>query len=299
MIPKFSDIQTPADRAALIAKVRTSSTESPHAIEAELGQTFEKCGMKLRIAEIGPPLLADPVGVYDAGDKDFTTTHTNPSISASQHVSGPGFSDGLLADLLEARAIAKRHGLSFEAFTDEFRSSHLTCVQEILALGLWRYATNVVRGYKASAGSKKNVDWKFDSNGMTVLLEVKYRRTDWRRNNPETIVFNAATMFNDIAEKFGAPVPNTWRVAHVTLVQPIDETIARECESFLCGAPLDAIILEPLDQSRGPFIFGNYVGDIRPHLGGSYVYVRPSVVPFVYRRPSKKLPPVSGSPGVS
>jgi hypothetical protein len=283
MIPKFSDTQTPAERATFIAKVRTSSHDNPEAVEADLSREFAKCGMKLRIADV------NAVGVYDAGEKAFRATHTDPSVPSPQHVSGPGFSEGLLADLLEAHAIMKRLGLSFEAFADEFRNNHLTCVQEILALGEWRYASNVVRDFKAGAG-KKNVDWKFDSKGVTVLLEVKYRRTDWRRNHPETIVFNAAALFADIAGKFGPAAPNAWRVAHVTVVQPIDDTIAAECSAFLKTAPLDAIILEPLDQRTGPFIFGNCTDEIGPHLGADYIYVRPPVVAYAYRRPSMRLP---------
>ncbi len=47
-----------------------------------------------------------------------------------------------------------------------------------------------------------DVDWKFTSDGIEVLLEVKFRRTDWRRGHAETVTYTLANLFADISRNF-------------------------------------------------------------------------------------------------
>lgn len=287
MIPNFNFSQTSAERTSLIKKVLTRSKLPAEQVEAEISTSFAKCGMDLRVAEIGQNIQAEPVGVYDAGEKDFSAIPGGGPVIGSQQVSGPGFSYGLLADLLEAHAICGRHGIAFEDFAGEFKGSHLTCIQEVLALGAWPHATNVVRGFKATDG-KKNVDWKFISKEKTVLLEVKFRRTDWRRNHPETVTYKTDNLFGDIAEKFPPASPEIWRIAHINVVQPVDDEIAEACSRFLKCAPVDSVIVEPLNQAGAPVIFGENIDEVRAHMEGSLrTYMRPGKSPIIFRRPSK------------
>jgi hypothetical protein len=289
MFPSFNFTQTPAQRIALIQKVNTFSNISAEQLESEISKSFANCGMELRVAEIGRGIQQDLVGVYDAYEKDFSAMHNSGRDAVGPTlVTGPGFSYGLLADLLEAHAVCCRHGIGFEDFADEFKGSHLTCIQEILALGAWPHAINPQHGFRTSAG-KKNVDWKFSTKGKTVLLEVKFRRTDWRRNHPETEIYKIENLFQEISEKFPDRASDVWRIAHIHIIQPVDNDVASACEKFLASSHLDALVVEPLNQIGAPIILGSIAEQVRAHLrGGSRCYMRPLSIPIVFRRPSTR-----------
>ena len=136
---------------------------------------------------------------------------------------------------------------------------------------------------------KKDVDWQFAAGAIPVLLEVKFRRTDWRRGHPETVTFNLPRLFAEIGEKFPDANAGFLRVAHVVLVQPIDGDVCQAAQDFAASAMVDAVILQPLNEVGGAqiVVLGKSADLVRAQVQESRTFHRPGVVPIIYRRPSR------------
>jgi hypothetical protein len=124
---------------------------------------------------------------------------------------------------------------------------------------------------------------------MPVLLEVKFRRTDWRRGHPETVTFNLPRLFAEIGEKFPDANAGFLRVAHVVLIQPIDGGVYQAAQDFAASAMVDAVILQPLNEAGGSqvAVLGKSADFVRAQIRESRTFHRPGVIPIIFRRPSK------------
>ena len=223
--------------------------------------------------------------IYDANEHAFGADPCPPSRVHSQRVSWPTLSYGLLTDLIEVVRIKKRYGIQLTAeLINSFRDDHLTTIQEFIALGHWRNPTKVVPNFRATDDGK-DVDWKFEVDGVTVLLEVKFRRTDWRRGHPETLTFKFANLFEKIADKFPSVIENALRVAHVVVVQPPDHELLSEAERFSQGTVVDAVVVESINGGD-PVVVGREAARVSTGLGRRREFPRPEVIPFVFARPS-------------
>jgi hypothetical protein len=164
------------------------------------------------------------------------------------------------------------------------RDEHLTAVQEFLALGRWRRPASVVPHFQAT-NNGKDVDWKFETDGTTVLLEVKFRRTDWRRGHPETVKFNFANLFEEIDAKLPGSRPGLLRVAHVVLVQPPDRALLVAAKKFSQSPAVDAVIIESINVGEVE-VLGREAERVRPEIGRAREFPRPDIIPIVFARPS-------------
>jgi len=296
MIPQFPQGQ---DRDGRIQLIREVVNQAAAELEAELTGLFQACEKPLVLTRLtyppewskkaGQPI--PPIVVYDAGEADF---RAEPDDSGhirmrSQMITAPMVSHGLLLDLLEMNHLRKNLGIAMtKGMATSFKNSHLTTIQEFLALGKWQTPAAIIPNHRATAG-KKDVDWRFDVGATPVLLEVKFRRTDWRRGHPETEKFNSSYLFDSIEGKFPDASAGFLRVAHIILVQPIDREVLQAADDFTKSPMVDAVILDPLSESNGAgmIVIGRKADFVRTQIKDCRVFPKPNVVPIIFRRPSK------------
>jgi len=304
MFTKFPASQTREERVALVRGAIDAKAHSAEELECEMCELFAHWGAVPVLARLtyderfarqaGRPV--PPITVYDAQEADFGAEPGPARRVHSQRVTGPALTQGLLPDLLEMIRIWKHCGIKLTpTLIDSLHHSHLTTIQEFLALGHWRQPENIEPNFRATAGAK-DVDWKFTSGGIDVLLEVKFRRTDWRRGHPETVTFTLANLFSDIAEKFPLARKGLLRVAHVVLVQPADEELFAEAEKFATQPEIDALIVESLNVGSVEVV-GSCAEQVRAMIGRGRTFRRPEVIPFAFARPSKREAGPQGSGG--
>jgi hypothetical protein len=245
--------------------------------------------MRLRTPE---PRLPDaaryptlrPITVYRVNESDFGGPATKQPNKHSSRVWGPCITEGLLEDLLETLRLWSHYHFALDsAWRTGFRNSHLTTIQEILALGCWPAAANPVPRHRTGNGSH-DVDWRFMVADREVLMEVKFRRTDWRRGHPETETYNHDLLFAGIAEKFPQPTTQQVNVAHVVIIGEIDEIVRVAAQRFACDPSISAVVLDGL-QNGGIEIFGREAAWVECQCRRSRTFRRPEVMPIYFARP--------------
>jgi hypothetical protein len=228
-----------------------------------------------------------PTVIYKIDEPKFGgDPRTDPQKMGSLQVWGPNITYGLLQDIFEVIHIWKAKSLRW---TDEMRASfkndHLTAVQEVLALGRWMRASNVIGNFKTTTKTGKDVDWRFDIGNTQVLLEVKFRRTDWRRGHPETKTFNTESLFEEIESKFPESGDDSLHVAHVTLIQPTDKDVISAAKEFSKSLRIHAVILESTNGGEITIV-GRERNRVERELTNIRRFPRPAVAPIIFKRPS-------------
>jgi len=57
--------------------------------------------------------------------------------------------------------------------------NHISTVEELWWLGLWKTPVHVQRECAICIPYWSSVDWQFETQGVIINLEVKYRNHDW------------------------------------------------------------------------------------------------------------------------
>lgn len=304
MNPIFPASQSRDERLAVLRDAIDTRRHSAEELDAEMCELFAHWAsvpVLVRMdydeqfaRKVGRPV--PPITVYDAGEKEFGPEPGDTRRVHSQRVVGPALTQGLLPDLLELIRIWKRCGLRLTPTQiDSLQHSHLTTVQEFLALGRWNQPVNITPNFRATKGGS-DVDWKFTSDGIEVLLEVKFRRTDWRRGHAETVTYTLANLFADISKKFPAARKGLLRVAHVVLVQPADGALIAEGCAFAAQSGIDALIIESLNVGQVEVV-GPCATQVRAMIGQQRTFLRPEIIPFAFARPSQRDAVPDGNSG--
>ena len=100
------------------------------------------------------------------------------------------------------------------------------------------------------SGASGNVDWQLTSNTTHILLEAKFRYSDWARlTDGQTFNYTQAGFLADAGHKF-TKENNYLKVVGTTLYSDVDENILRHVYSELQTYPqIDAVILHTLGNT--------------------------------------------------
>lgn len=121
------------------------------------------------------------------------------------------------------------------SFTKKLRSAsdHIATVEEICWLDAWHNPTEIVPEF-SFPNSSKSVDWRFNSCGLTINLEVKYRPRDWMRrvDGPE---YNKVKQgyYRDTHQKFSESRSNEINLVALSSYCEPDYWWRKETESLI------------------------------------------------------------------
>jgi hypothetical protein len=205
--------------------------------------------IKTHIATFGGGLEIE-VAYYDLPRPDFGKSAPDPtSGSAAFTALGIGYTWGDLFQLSKA-CMNGRRLLSDKVWPLDFQEDllnnrHYSCVQELLWLGRFKNALNVLHAAKPFPNSAKDVDWRFKSDGQVINLEVKYRPADWTKlvDGP-AISPSRVDDFHDVFGKFPTKREDELNLLAVTSVAPLDDSIDVACRELLKEIPtLDGVFI--------------------------------------------------------
>lgn len=132
----------------------------------------------------------------------------------------------------------------------DLRSSteHLCGIEGLLWLTGWKSLSSIRRGGQIS-GAKGDVDWAFTTNGFPILLEAKFRRSDWPRlSDKESFVQLGDGFLSSALHKFPDPPQSAaLQVVGITMFDNIDEGIMHGIGHELEATPqIHAVVIRSL-----------------------------------------------------
>ncbi len=120
-------------------------------------------------------------------------------------------------------------------------------------LGRWHSPRHVKMTYRHNPKTNHDVDWRFNSCGQVINLEVKTRRRDWIGvTDGPYFSRDFDSYFEDLKGKFGPQQNGELNVVAVTTFTPPDTSLRRCTSRFLDSHPeIDAIVFWSLHQPDG------------------------------------------------
>jgi len=208
------------------------------------------------------PVLMGPVGMpcYEICGSDFGQDEVESSAQVYK-AGGTGLNQGSLLRLSKACRIGRAllPGIWPQRFKRTLADpkQHLSTVEELLWLGLWRTPTEIEPAAKPFAECEKDIDWRFRSSGQRINLEVKYRPKDWVRHadGPQNSKM-FESYFEDIGPKFGGRLPGELNLAAITTPAAVQEDWRACALAYLQKTVnLDGILVWSLSPGEGAASF--------------------------------------------
>ena len=130
---------------------------------------------------------------------------------------------------------------------------HLAVIEEIVWLGRWHSPRYVKMTYRHNPGTNNDVDWRFNSCGQVINLEVKMRRRDWMGvTDGPCFSRDFDSYFEDLEGKFGPQKNGELNIVAVTTFAPPDRSLQRCTARFLDTHPeIDAVVFWSLHHPNG------------------------------------------------
>lgn len=155
---------------------------------------------------------------------------------------GYGLDWGDLVTLSKAVKIARQ--LWGRYWTRPFRErmihfhNHLSTIEELWWLGLWDSPSHIERECAYCRPFWRSVDWQFQTQGVVVNLEVKYRAYDWLRSvDAEGYGKQLCHYFDGLAEKFPGRCAGQVNLVAMTLLGSLCDELRGRAEVFLRSHP--------------------------------------------------------------
>jgi hypothetical protein len=113
-------------------------------------------------------------------------------------------------------------------------NNHISTVEELWWLGLWKSPVHVQRECAFCAPYWRTVDWQFETQGVVINLEIKYRNRDWLRF-VDLLSYRSQldAYFDTLVEKFPAKVAGQVNLVGMTLLGSLGETLHNRVQTFL------------------------------------------------------------------
>jgi hypothetical protein len=113
-------------------------------------------------------------------------------------------------------------------------NNHISTIEEIWWLGLWDAPSRIERECAYCAPYWRSVDWQFQTQGVVINLEVKYRSYDWLRFvDPAGYANQLNHYFDGLAEKFPGKCAGQVNLVAMTLLGSLGDELRRRAEAFL------------------------------------------------------------------
>jgi hypothetical protein len=117
-------------------------------------------------------------------------------------------------------------------------NNHTSTVEELWWLGLWDSPVNVKKEFAFCASCWRTVDWQFETQGVVVNLEIKYRMNDWLRFvDTASYATLLDSYFDTLAEKFPAKVAGQVNLVGMTLLGSLGAELRNRAAAFLQSHP--------------------------------------------------------------
>ena len=122
--------------------------------------------------------------------------------------------------------------------------NHLSFIEELWWLGRFESPRAIEQECCPFPGCIRTVDWQFETQGVVINLEVKYRPYDWLRWVDERrYASELSGYFDTVAEKFPRKIPGQVNLLAMTLLGALGPELRAKTTSFLEAHPvLDGVL---------------------------------------------------------
>jgi hypothetical protein len=132
--------------------------------------------------------------------------------------------------------------------------NHLSTVEELWWLSLWKSPLHVQRECAFYAPSWRSVDWQFETQGVVINLEIKYHPHDWLRFvDPVGYINLLDSYFRTLSAKFPARVAGQINLVGMTLLGSLGAQLRHRAQCFLDSHPtLDGFLFWSIARRELP-----------------------------------------------
>lgn len=198
-------------------------------------------GGRLRLHFIGEP-VSGVWPYYVFTHHEYRPDWLNPLFRFCTNAVGYGLNWGDLVTFSKVVKLARELWGYYwvRQFRERMRhfGSHISTIEELWWLGLWKSPIHVQRECAFCAPYWRTVDWQFETQGVVINLEVKYRNHDWLRF-VDLIAYTSQldSNFDTLAEKFPAKVAGQVNLVGMTLLGSLGPLLRRRALAFLESHP--------------------------------------------------------------
>lgn len=123
-------------------------------------------------------------------------------------------------------------------------ANHLAVVEELWWLSLWEEPRAVQQECSPFPSCNRTVDWQFETRGLVINLEVKYRPYDWVRFVDASHYSSLLdTYFDTLREKFPRKLSGQMNLVGMTLFGSLGSELRSRAAAFLeAHPPLDGFL---------------------------------------------------------
>jgi hypothetical protein len=166
----------------------------------------------------------------------------NPALRIRSAAVGYGLSWGDLVTLSKTIKFARQQWgeLWVRPFRERMRHFpiHISTVEELWWLSLWQSPLHIERECAFCAPYWRSVDWRFETQGVAINLEIKYHANDWLRFvDPVAYPKLLDSYFRTLPGKFPARVAGQVNLVGMTLMGSLGARLRHRAESFLKSHP--------------------------------------------------------------
>lgn len=112
--------------------------------------------------------------------------------------------------------------------------NHLSVVEELWWLGQWESPIAIQQECSPFPSCDRTVDWQFQTGGVVINLEVKYRPGDWLRWVDARLYASLLDSYSDtVAEKFPRKLPGQVNLVAMTLLGALGPELRARTTAFL------------------------------------------------------------------
>jgi hypothetical protein len=179
---------------------------------------------------------------YVFTNQEYRPDYFNPAFHFRACAIGYGLNWGDLVTLSKVVKFARQTW--GEHWVSQFRErmkhfgNHISTVEELWWLGLWKSPVHVQRECAFCAPYWRTVDWQFETQGLVINLEVKYRNHDWLRFVDLVAYINRLdSYFDTLAEKFPVKVAGQVNLVGITLLGSLGALLRQRALAFLESHP--------------------------------------------------------------
>lgn len=179
---------------------------------------------------------------YVFTNHEYRPDYFSPAFHFRARAVGYGLNWGDLVTLSKVVKFARQ--MWGEYWVRQFRErmkhfgNHISTVEELWWLGLWKSPIHVQRECAFCAPYWRTVDWQFETQGVVINLEVKYRNHDWLRfMDLVSYMSQLDSYFDTLAEKFPAKVAGQVNLVGITLLGSLGALLRNRTRAFLESHP--------------------------------------------------------------